>query len=122
MHIAGKAVESVIDRDLELVKDTLRWSSDDANEQKVRLIVLARLAGLLHDIGHSPFSHTGEKKLFPDGISHEDLSAAIIRQTQVGVIIDQDCNQFGISKELVAQIGHRQPVDLDKERRNIDLR
>ena len=57
-----------------------------------------------HDVGHAPFSHTGEKKLFPEGITHEDLSAAIIRQTQIGDIIEEECNDIGISRDMVADI------------------
>ena len=104
MHIAGTAVENVLEKNIELVKERLNWSENQVLENKTRLICLARLSGLLHDVGHAPFSHTGEKRLFPEGVHHEDLSAAIIKQTQIGDIIDQDCGTAGISKENVADI------------------
>lgn len=37
----------------------------------------AKLAILLHDIGHAPFSHTLEGE-FLDGITHEDISLAVM--------------------------------------------
>jgi len=37
-----------------------------------------RMAALCHDIGHLPFSHAAEKELLPDGMSHENLTRALI--------------------------------------------
>ena len=36
-----------------------------------------RMAALCHDVGHLPFSHTGEKIL--EGINHEDLTRGLIK-------------------------------------------
>lgn len=70
---------------------------------------LARLAALLHDIGHPAFSHVGEEVIkhcskddedLPEHI-HEFVAAAIIRQDDsIGTAFDH----LGISKDEVAAI------------------
>ena len=106
MHLAGKAVDGIIDRNSDLVRETLQWSESEAVEGKRRLVLLARLAVLLHDIGHAPFSHTGETRLFSEGDSHEGHGAAIIRNSEIGNIIDADglCRNLGVSKDDVADL------------------
>ena len=37
-----------------------------------------RLAALLHDVGHLPFSHAAEHELLPEGINHEVLTMNLI--------------------------------------------
>ena len=50
---------------------------DDGQKYSVDEIQQIRLAALLHDIGHLPFSHATEKILLDKG-SHEEISIKII--------------------------------------------
>jgi HD superfamily phosphohydrolase len=73
MHLAGYAGE------------TLRAKGYIDDENKVQEL---RLAALLHDIGHGPFSHLFEEILEERcDISHEDMGKQIITHTEVSDIL-----------------------------------
>jgi len=85
MHIAGQAGHALADK--KIIK------ADD--------IKILRIAGLLHDIGHGPFSHLFEE-VFQEKtkISHEEIGKKIILKTQIG---DQ-LSKSGYDKKLVAKL------------------
>lgn len=79
MHIATKMYNHIVDRKGDYLKSQLGFN--DSGLDRDRKIV--RLACLLHDVGHSPFSHAGEGLMDINPSTnkpykHEDYSAAIV--------------------------------------------
>ena len=67
--------------------------SDDA--QKLRI------AALLHDVGHGPFSHLFEEAIFSKrNLTHEDLTRRIIKETSIKDLLVE----YGFSPENIADL------------------
>lgn len=96
MHIASKALDFL--KEKEPLKSKLK---NDDNYRKIKYTL--RLAALLHDVGHAPFSHVGEKTLFPklmdvdgsEGDGHEIYTRLIIKE-KFADIIDTYYDKTGV--------------------------
>jgi HD superfamily phosphohydrolase len=116
MHMATRLYESIVQRSGLLLKDRIGY--DDTGLERDKTLV--RLTALLHDLGHSPFSHAAEE-LFPQHpekprrYRHEEYSAAVIRHELKSVIEDHPLNRnVGFKVEDItsllegtAEAGHR---------------
>jgi hypothetical protein len=106
MHTAGLLYDSIVQNSKDILASDLGY--DDAGFKRNRQLV--RLAALLHDVGHSPFSHASED-LFPDQDDgtkyvHEQYSAAIVRGPLRDVIENHKLNQgnYGFSADDIASL------------------
>ncbi len=93
MHTATLLYDAIRQKSAEILKAELDYNDDGLARDKQ----LVRLAALLHDVGHGPFSHSGEE-LFPWGengsrYKHEHYSAAIVRRHLSEVIEKNPWNQ-----------------------------
>lgn len=85
MHIAGQAGHALIDKGI-------------MNEDELAIL---RMAALLHDIGHGPFSHLFEEIMLERrDTSHEELGKQIILKSELGDLLGQN----GFDKRLVSAV------------------
>ena len=84
-HVAGQAAT--------VLKDKGFLNSDD--------VANLRMGGLLHDLGHGPFSHLFEEVLQKrKKILHEEIGKKIILQTEIGDMISKS----GFNKRFLADL------------------
>lgn len=88
MHLAGQIAESLA--------QTSGIGSDQVQE--------VRIAALLHDIGHGPFSHIYEEVLAEKtDVTHEDISQRIVLETPIHDILER--NGFSARKMSSFAVG-----------------
>ncbi|MBN1294026.1 MAG: HD domain-containing protein [Candidatus Latescibacteria bacterium] len=94
MHIASRMFEEIESRRKDFLENAMGYNEEGLKRDKY----LLRIASLLHDIGHAPFSHVAET-LMPQKpnstkkFEHEDYSAASIVYKLKDVIEDHPINQ-----------------------------
>jgi uncharacterized protein len=85
MHIAGQAAAAL--------KEGEYLQPDQISD--------IRLAALLHDVGHGPFSHLFEEVLqYKKKISHEELGKQLILRSEIGDIL----SKAGFDKKLITKL------------------
>ncbi len=90
MHLAGEIAESLGSR-VEISKEDLQ---------------LVRLGGLLHDIGHGPFSHSYEEILSKHrNMTHEDLGARILKESSLA----DEIKAQGFEPDEIAELDFGEP-------------
>lgn len=96
MELASRAFDLLTTKN----KTLLEGSLDEVGLTPLQGKQILRLAALLHDVGHLPFSHAGENVL-PKGKKHEDVSIAIIEDRFRGWI---DGQLFKGATDLIVQL------------------
>ncbi len=98
MELAGRVFDIITD--LEKIKhESVReiLPHKDRLDEWKRII---KMAALLHDIGHLPFSHAAEDQLLPIGFNHEKLTIQLIEHSDLTKILES----LNLPPKIVAKI------------------
>jgi HD superfamily phosphohydrolase len=89
MEVADRIFRAVFDVAVpDAVRERIADELEPRRKENWRQVV--RVAALLHDIGHLPFSHAAEKALLPEGWNHERITAEMIRGSEIADILRRD--------------------------------
>lgn len=91
MELAGRVYDALADKGAGLLPP-----GRDALERR-----LVRVAALLHDVGHAPFSHSAEE-LFAGGIDHEEMTRRLLDHHEVAGAFERLGR--GVTAERVAAL------------------
>ncbi len=94
MHLATMMYDSIVNNNKRMLEDHLSYKKMGLEKDRQ----LIRLAALLHDVGHAPFSHASEEILPVDPrrnkpFKHEDYTVTIIKNILREVIEDHPINK-----------------------------
>lgn len=100
MYLAGKVLEN---------PSISRIVTDEEAE-------VARIAALLHDVGHGPFSHVFEHLLLRDlNRTHEDMTTWLVEKSEVGEALSKmGYNPVEVSKLAVGKLHKPKKAFLDQ--------
>jgi HD superfamily phosphohydrolase len=84
MYLAGRVVENPN-------------ISEVVSEEEAEMV---RIAGLLHDVGHGPFSHVFEHLLDKEEKTHEDMTQWIVKNSELDLILER----IGYDSEEVGRL------------------
>lgn len=109
MHLATIMYDSIVNNNKRMLEDHLSYNKIGLEKDRQ----LVRLAALLHDIGHAPFSHASEDILPMNPTrnkpyNHEDYTARIIKNILRDVIEDHPINKRNCDKEIMIISGEEE--------------
>ncbi|MEE4359553.1 MAG: HD domain-containing protein [Desulfococcaceae bacterium] len=111
MHVATKMFDEIVKKRFEFLKSELNYNKTGLDTDRT----IVRLASLLHDVGHAPFSHAGEDLMttIPNSnkkYKHENYSAAAVTLLMEDVIDNHPLNQnYNITAKKIAQFLNGSP-------------
>jgi HD superfamily phosphohydrolase len=86
MKLAGRVYDALAEK----TPDVLENHPQAMDRRRVRL------AALLHDIGHAPFSHSAEE-LFEGGIEHEQMTTRLLQLPELTSLLDVELGTESIA-------------------------
>jgi HD superfamily phosphohydrolase len=116
VHLSSVILDHLREKDSDVL--TSEHGIDRDNFARAKQIL--RLASLLHDVGHPPFSHSGEdllpvekpagKRGTPRRVDHEEMSARLIQQSEIGQLITDRFAADAISPDDVVAVATKPSV------------